>query len=93
MRPRFMALHRKDLSEPLIREALEAAGFEVHDKLPCDLIAWRADVGWKLLETKTPTKTGKQRKRKDQEEQAALLLRTGIPVVLTPEAALREAKS
>jgi hypothetical protein len=89
VRPRYLTQHRKDTSEPDIREALEKAGFTVFDYLPCDLLCFRPDVGIKTLECKTPTKTGKQRKRKDQKKQDEFLKLTKTPVVLTPEAAIR----
>jgi hypothetical protein len=88
MRPRYFANHRKDASEGEIADALERAGFLVWDKLPVDLLTWRADLGFQLLECKTPTKTGKRRKRKDQADQAEFLTLTKTPVALTPEAAL-----
>lgn len=90
MRPRYLTQHRKDLSEPGIVSALEQAGFTVWDSLPCDLLVWRIDKGFRLLEAKSPYgKEGKQRKRNDQNSQVEFLQMTGTPVVLTPEQALR----
>lgn len=90
MRPRYMANHRKDLSEPEIREALEQAGFTVWDKLPCDLICFRPDKGIRLLECKSPhNKDGSQKKRKDQQDQIEFLQLTGTPIALNAEQALR----
>ena len=89
MRPRYLANHAKDLSEPDIRDALEKAGFQVWDVLPCDLLTWRADRGFQTLECKTPTKAGKQRKRKDQKAQDEFLALTRTPVALSPQEALR----
>lgn len=89
MKPRWMVLHAKDLSEPDIRDALEKAGFEVWDYLPTDLLTWRPDKGFQLLECKTPTVTGKRRSRKDQAAQTAFLVRASVPVALTPEMALK----
>lgn len=43
---------------------------------------------WYLLEVKTPTKTGKRRKRKDQEEQNKFIAETGTSVVTSLEQAL-----
>lgn len=88
MRPRYFANHRKDASEKAIRDALEKAGFAVWDKLPCDLLVYRQDKGFRTLECKTPTKTGKRRKRNDQKAQDDFLTQTETPVALTPEAAL-----
>lgn len=81
--------NKRDHSEPAIRQALEKAGFRVWDKLPVDLLTWRPDKGFQLLENKTPTKTGKRRKRTDQKAQDAFIALTGTPVALTPEAALK----
>ena len=44
---------------------------------------------WKLLETKTPTKTGKIRKRKDQEAQDKFCEETSTPRVTSLEEALK----
>lgn len=79
---------KRDTSEPDIVEALEKAGFRVWRELPVDLLVYRPDTGIRLLENKTPTKTGKRRKRKDQQAQDDFVKLTGTPVVLTPEAAL-----
>lgn len=80
---------KRDDSEKDIVEALEKAGFRVWRELPVDLLVYRPDIGIRLLENKTPTKTGKRRKRKDQKAQEEFIRLTGTPVVLTPEAALR----
>ncbi len=80
---------KRDTSEPKIIEALEAAGYHVWTRLPVDLLVWRPDTGFRCLENKTPTRTGKRRKRKDQQEQDDFLALTGCPVALTPEEALR----
>jgi hypothetical protein len=80
---------KRDLSETDIVKALRKEGFWVYTQLPCDLLVWRPDKGWQTLENKTPTKTGKRRKRKDQKAQDAFIAMTGTPVALTPEDALR----
>jgi len=80
---------KRDHSEPEIKKALEKAGFKVWDHLPVDLLTWRPDKGFQLLENKTPTSTGKRRKRKDQEAQDAFVKLTGTPIALTPEQALK----
>jgi hypothetical protein len=80
---------RKDESQAAIVKAIRAAGwlcFVLHE--PCDLLCWKLGKGWRVLECKTPTKTGKQRKRKDQRLQTQFLELTGTPVVLTPFEAL-----
>lgn len=86
-RPRYA--RERDLSEPDIVKALRKAGFHVWRELPVDLLVYRPDVGIRLLENKTPTKTGKRRRRTDQEAQEEFIRLTGTPVVLTPEEALR----
>jgi hypothetical protein len=80
---------KRDTSEPEIVQALEKAGYHVWRELPVDLLVWRPDMGFALLENKTPTKTGKRRKRTDQKAQDEFVKLTGTPVVLTPEDALR----
>jgi hypothetical protein len=80
---------RKDESQPAIVKAIRAAGwlcFVQHE--PCDLFCWKEGKGWRSLECKTPTKTGKRRKRKDQLTQEEFLLLTKTPVVMTPFEAL-----
>ena len=80
---------RKDESQDAIVKAIRAAGwlcFVLHE--PADLLCWKPGKGWQMLECKTPTKTGKQRKRKDQELQKQFLELTGTRVVLTPFEAL-----
>jgi hypothetical protein len=80
---------RKDESQAAIVAAIRAAGwlcFILHE--PCDLLCWKKGKGWRTLECKTPTKTGKQRKRTDQKVQEQFLELTGTPVVLSPFDAL-----
>lgn len=91
MRPRYMSNHRKDKSEPQIWDALEKAGFMVWDIMPCDLLTWRIDKGWKPLECKTPygKEDPKARLDKRQVAQIEFLQATGCPIVLSPEQALR----
>lgn len=86
-KPRYAG--KRDLSESDIVKAIRKAGFQVWTQLPVDLLVWRPDKGFQLLENKTPTKTGKRRKRKDQEAQDAFIAMTRTPVALTPEEALR----
>ncbi len=78
---------RRDLAEPAIVNALEAAGVRVWRELPCDLLTHYRGR-WLPLEVKTPTGTGKRRKRSDQAEQDEFIATTGTPVVMTPEQAL-----
>jgi hypothetical protein len=86
-RPKYAP--RRDISEPEIVSALLKAGYHVWRELPVDLLVWRPDTGFRLLENKTPTKTGKRRKRVDQQKQDEFVRLTGTPVVMTPEEALR----
>ena len=85
--PRFAA--KRDQSEVEIVQALLRAGFAVWRHLPIDLLVWRPDKGFQLLELKTPTKTGRRRKRTDQKAQDDFIALTGTPVVLDAESALR----
>lgn len=79
---------KRDQSEALIVEAIEAAGWRVWRELPTDLICFK-DGTWKLLECKVANrKDGSYRVRTDQAKQAAFCLETGTPYVTTPEAAL-----
>ena len=80
---------RKDGSQSEIVHALRGAGVKVwvlHE--PCDLLTFFRGR-WLPLECKTPTPTGKRRKRMDQAEQDAFLAETGCPVVLGVDDALR----
>lgn len=80
---------RKDTSQQPIVDAIRAAGwlcFVLHT--PCDLLCWKLGKGWRTLECKTPTKTGKRRKRVDQAVQDQFLALTDTPVVMTPMEAL-----
>jgi hypothetical protein len=79
---------KRDQSEQAIVKVLRAAGWEVHIiGQPVDLLAIKGGV-IRLLEAKTPTKTGRIPKRKDQPKQNEFCERHGIPRVGTPEAAL-----
>jgi hypothetical protein len=80
---------RRDAAEAPIVVALTRSGFLVWRLLqPFDLLCWREDKGWRMLEVKTPTKSGKQRKRGDQMDQAQFLALTGTPIVKTSTEAL-----
>jgi hypothetical protein len=78
---------KRDQSEPAIVVALKAAGYEVYDRLPVDLLCIKAGK-IALVEVKTPSKTGRIPKRKDQQEQNEFCERHGIPRVGTPLQAL-----
>jgi hypothetical protein len=80
---------KRDQSESAIVAALEKAGFRVWRDLPVDLLTWRPDKGFQLLENKTPTKTGKRRARHDQQAQDEFIKLTGTQIALTPEEALK----
>lgn len=60
-------------------------GYHWHTEAPDGMIR---HMGWKLLEVKTPTKAGKRRKRKDQEDQDDFIAWTGTPVVTSLHEAL-----
>jgi hypothetical protein len=77
----------RDLAEPDIVKALKKAGWDVYRDLPVDLLCIKGSKV-KLLEVKTPTKTGKRRKRRDQPEQDAFIAKYEVPVVMTPMDAL-----
>lgn len=79
---------RKDESQDAIVKAIRAAGwlcFVLHE--PADLLCWK-NGKWRVLECKTPTKTGKRPKRKDQRVQDQFIEMTKTPVVMTPFEAL-----
>lgn len=85
---------RRDDAEPDVVEALEKAGWEIHKKLPTDLLALKRVAGElvvKLVEVKTPRgkKNPKARIDKRQVEQNEFLERHGIPRTCTPDAALQ----
>lgn len=82
---------KRDLCEPEIVEALEAAGWLVWQlDRPCDLLCFKRSRGFHTLECKT----GRGKRLtvtvdKRQKEQAEFLLVTATPIVRTPEEALR----
>lgn len=84
-----------DLSQKAIVEGLRALHYRVYlIGEPCDLLVYgwsnkRQCFRWQTLELKTPTKTGKRRKRTDQIDQQRFLEDTRTPVVLTLEDAIR----
>jgi hypothetical protein len=93
MSHRYAQVTRRDLSEPAIVEALEKAGWEVHKKLPTDLLAVKRrgnELVVKLVECKTlqGKKSPKARIRKEQIDQNGFLERHGIPRSCTPAEAL-----
>jgi hypothetical protein len=79
-----MRARKVDLTQRVIVDALRGVGAHVWIiGEPCDLLIWwRGD--WILMECKT----GK-RKRKDQPKQEAFLYEFSVPVVRSPENALR----
>jgi hypothetical protein len=81
---------RTDTTQAAIVEAIRKAGWKVWViKLPVDLLCWHpgADV-WQPLECKTPTKSGKAKLDKRQEEQNRFCDETFTPRVTTPEQAV-----
>lgn len=80
---------KRDLSEPLIVEALEKAGWKVYRELPTDLLCWKAGKGFRVLECKTPRgKAGKPSTDKRRVKQIEFIELTGIQRVTSAEAAL-----
>lgn len=83
---------RVDLAQAEIVEELRRLGYRVEViSRPVDLLVgliYSSGTRWRILEVKTPTKTGKRRKRKDQEEQDRFIAETGTPVVTSLEQAL-----
>ena len=79
---------KRDLAEPSVVEALEAAGYMVWRELPCDLLVFRAGRFY-CLEVKTATKSGKTPIRKDRAKQNSFCELTGTPRVTSAEMALR----
>ncbi len=81
-------IHRKDSTHDAIRAALEAAGWQVFVRMPCDMFCYKNGV-WRALEAKPPKdKAGNPRIRSTQARQSAFLALTATPVCVTPEAAL-----
>jgi hypothetical protein len=82
---------KRDACEPAILEALEATGWYVWQlDRPCDLLCYKAALGFRTLECKT----GRGKKLtvirdKRQKEQTDFLIQTKTPIVRTPEEALR----
>jgi hypothetical protein len=77
-----------DATQEAIVTALRACGWEVHCiGRPVDLLCIKGER-IRLLEAKTPTKTGRIPKRRDQQEQNEFCERHGIPRVGTPLQAL-----
>lgn len=91
-----MSMHRwdakRDASEPLIVQGLEAAGYTVQRlSKPVDLAvrkAWYPRGVNFLLECKTPKPNGALPKRKDRAAQNAFCAAGGAVRVGTPEAAI-----
>ncbi len=78
---------RRDENEPLIVEAIEAAGVKVYKEMRCDLIC-RKDGDppgiLRAIEIKVPQgKQGKPKLDKRQQEQAEFCAETGTPYVTT----------
>lgn len=77
---------RRDANERQIAETLERAGFEVwHTDRPADLLIWRHDKGWRVLEVKTAQGRLSPQQRADREAGRGL----GILTVRSAIEALR----
>ena len=86
-----------DSIQEKIVDGLRAKGYRVEIiGRPVDLLVGRlflhGNFRWWLLEVKTPTKSGKIRKRKDQEAQDQFIRETNTPRVTTLEEALTALK-
>ena len=81
-----------DLAQAEIVEELRRLGYRVEViGRPVDLLVgldYSSGTRWRILEVKTPTKTGQRRKRKDQEKQDRFIAETGTPIVISLEQAL-----
>jgi hypothetical protein len=88
MPPRYAK--RRDVSEPAIVQAIEAAGWSTWrlDE-PADLLCWKAGRGFRVLECKTPDAKGKFRERSDRAKQNAFCALTGVNRVCNPLQALQ----
>lgn len=83
-----MRARKVDQTQATIVSAIRACGWECHIiEEPVDLLCIKGTT-IKLLECKTPTKTGRLPKRKDQQGQNDFCERTNTPRVGTPQAAL-----
>jgi hypothetical protein len=80
---------KRDLAEPEIVGALQAAGFQVWRDLPVDLLVrdpkWLQGV-FRCLEVKTP---GLGTHESERERQTEFIRVTGTPIVKTPVEALQ----
>ena len=89
---------KTDASQQAIIDGLRKLGVKVWViEEPCDLLTlyWSSKYQtflWQPLECKTPTKTGKRRKRTDQAEQDEFIAGTGTPVVLSLDEAIAALK-
>lgn len=94
MRNGRVMIRRVDQTQRAIANGLRSLGIKVWEiEEPCDLLVYywsnqRQRFCFQTLECKTPTKTGKQGKRKDQAKQEQFLADTGTPVVLSLDAAV-----
>ena len=88
---------RVDTVQPAIVKELRQLGIEViviskPVDLLCRLYQW-VQNRWALIELKTPTKSGKIRKRKDQFTQDEFKLNHNVPSFTTTEQVLEYLKS
>jgi hypothetical protein len=81
---------RKDTVQQEIVKGLRKCGYRVIILgRPVDIGVWRPPNFYLLMEIKSPTSTGKRRKRKDQPEQDRFIEENHIPVVTSLEEALK----
>lgn len=85
-------VHRIDDTQKAIVAVLEATGWQVFTRLPCDLLLYRGGV-WKTLECKTAkNKSNDPKLDKRQKKQAEFLAATNTPIAVTPQQALEAVK-
>ena|SRR5450631_3728003 len=87
-------INKIDAAQSPIVDGLKRMGMFVwFIEHPCDLLVYyfskrRNEKRFQTLEVKTPTRTGKPRKRYDQQTQDNFLEATNTPVVLTLDEAI-----
>ena len=85
---------KSDASQASIVAALRKAAWHVWIiGLPVDLLLWKPGKGFRLLEVKTATKSGKAPIRKDRAKQNEFCELTGTPRVTSAESALKALKT
>ena len=89
--PRPKYHDKPDSTKSSIVEALTKAGCIVRDDCDVDSKVWHPRFGlnnWKLVEFKTPNRKAGYKYRADQAAQESFVMRHGVPILISPEAAL-----